>query len=404
MTANFSSQSLAPTSSTERIADIDILRGFALFGIMVVNIFYFGVPNVYYSSYFGTFSGIWNTIIFHGVNFLFTAKFYPIFSFLFGYGFFIQYSKSTKKGIDTRSFFIRRLTILLLFGILHIFFIWEEDILSFYALFGLTLILLGNRPPKVILISAIVAYILFVFVDILIATHLVSQNYNPFDSLAAYTSFYRTASFWQIMWVRLNLYFEKLFTLPRLIHHFDRLAFFMVGLYAGKKNLIADIYARRNAWMRLWLAVSIVGIFLQMIWFRYESLETVLLISLSRIFTNLFLLAQVLTYIIGFLLLINTNGLKKRFEVLASPGRMALTNYLMHTTVFSLLFYSYGLGLYAKLGPVELMAITITLFTFQVIFSNIWLNYCNYGPLEWIWRSFTYKKLLPLIKSRAVVS
>ena len=388
-----------------RIVEIDIIRGFALFGILIVNLFYLGVPDAYYTGYFERFTGILNRLIVHSVNFLFTGKFYPIFSCLFGLAFFIQFSSARQKGINVHSFFFRRLTALLLFGVAHIVFVWEEDILLFYALFGFALIFLADRSPRVIIITAGMAYMLFVLVEIPDSAHLGIQKYNPFHSLEEYIFFYTHASYWEILQVRLSLYADKIFQPARFIHHFDRLAFFLIGLYAGKKHLVDDISARRRHWMHLWIVAFVFGILLQILWIeKLEDVVSVPLIPATRIIANLLLFAQICTYIVGVLLLLSVKRIKDLFQIFAYPGKMALTNYLMHTTLFSLLFYSYGLGLYGSLSPVQLIVISIGVFLFQVILSKTWLHYFSYGPLEWIWRSFTYKKFLPIKKHHGIYS
>jgi uncharacterized protein len=389
---------IVPTDKTERIVDIDILRGLALFGILVVNIFYFCAPDAFYTRYFRSFTSSWDDDIFHIVNFLFTGKFYPVFSFLFGLGFFIQFSKLRQREMNARPFFIRRLTILLLFGVMHVLFVWEEDILLFYALFGFVLIFLIDKSPRVILVAAAIAYALPVCFETLnIAFHFIPQKYTPFSSLAGYIAFYTTATYWQILQVRLALYAGKLFTLGGFVHHLDRLAFFLFGLYAGKKELIADLRARKNHWMRLWIWAFIFGIVFQALWIEaYERWGTLLLLPISRVIASLFLLAHIFTYIVGVLLLLKIKIFNRLIGAIAYPGRMALTNYLMGTITFSLMFYSYGFGLYAGLSPVQLIAIVIMFYSFQVVFSNIWLRYFRYGPLEWVWRSFTYRKILPI--------
>jgi uncharacterized protein len=391
--------SIVPTSTTERIIDIDILRGFALFGILVVNILYFCAPDAFYTYYFEKFPSLLNDGIFHAVNFLFSGRFYPVFSFLFGLGFFIQFSKLKQKGVEARGFFIRRLSILLLFGVMHILFVWEEDILLFYALFGFVLIYLADKTPKLVLIAAILTYILPVcFAALNAAFHFAPPKYSPFDTLESYILFYTTASYWQILQVRLALYADKLFTIGGFIHHFDRLAFFLFGLYAGKAGLMTNLSVRISRWARLWVAAFIFGIIGQALWITVSATKGLSQLPISMVMTGFFILAQVFTYIVGVLLVLKIANLKKIFGVFAFPGRMALTNYLMGTTTFSLLFNSYGLGLYGHLGPAQLMGIAILFFAFQVIVSNIWLRYCSYGPLEWLWRCATYRKIFPLLR------
>jgi uncharacterized protein len=125
---------ILPSQATDRIQDIDILRGFALFGVVLVNVFYFNIPSAYFDSYYSKFSDPVNEIIFHGLNWFFSGKFYPIFSFLFGLGFAIQFMRSHQKAVNPYRFLVRRLTILLIFGLAHIVLVWEEDILFMQSL------------------------------------------------------------------------------------------------------------------------------------------------------------------------------------------------------------------------------------------------------------------------------
>lgn len=396
--------SIGPTGATERIIDIDILRGLALFGILVVNIHFFCAPDAFYANYFEKFSSRLDDSIFHAVNFLFSGKFYPVFSFLFGLGFFIQLSKFKQKGVNARVFFVRRLTMLLLFGVAHILFVWEEDILFFYALFGFALIYLAEKPPQQVLVAAGLTYFFPVgFTMLNTAFRFAPPKYSPFDTLESYVLFYTTADYWQILQVRLALYADKLFTIAGLIHHLDRLAFFLFGCYAGATDWVANLSAQRIQWTRWWAAAFVFGIIGQALWIKAAVTKDLspFSLSISTLLNSFFILAQVFVYIVGILLILKIASLKKILCIFAFPGRMALTNYLMGTTAFSLCFNSYGLGLYGQLGSAQLMGMAILFFTMQVIVSNIWLRYYRYGPLEWLWRCATYGKFLPLSKLAA---
>ena len=395
---------IAPSKSTDRILDIDILRGFALLGVILVNIFYFHVPAEHFSSYYEQFSDLLNKGALYVVNWFFTGKFYPIFSFLFGLGFSIQFLKAKQKNTDPYTFLARRLAILMLFGLAHIIFVWEEDILFIYALFGFVLLALIKFPPSFILVAALLLYFASPVFDIVSQfLQLNSDASGPFNSVEAYTEFYVNASYWQILRERIAIYVRKYDQPGEIISLLNRLAFFLMGLYAGKKNYIATFGEQSGYWFRM-LLISIgvfsVGFLLDKLWLK--DLDTArspaLLLSIEEIVNSISNLFQVFVYIIGFLLLLTVPRIRSLLLPLANIGRTALTVYLTHTIVFSLLFYSFGLKLYASLAPAQLLVIALCLFLADVLLSILWLKYFQYGPLEWIWRSLTYGKRLPLRK------
>lgn len=397
----------APSKSTDRILDIDILRGFALFGVILVNIFYFQVPAAYFSTYYEQFSDSLNREVYEMVNWFFTGKFYPIFSFLFGLGFSIQFLSARRKDINPYTFLARRLTFLLLFGLAHIIFVWEEDILLIYALFGFVLLMLIESSPRFILGAAVLLYFASPVYHIIDHFFRIQPD-TPvsFDLINAYKEFYVTASYWQILQERLSIYVQKYNQPEELISMLNRLAFFLMGLYAGKKNYIATFRERSGEWLRFLIISFIIfsiGFLADKVWLK--DLETApnsaLLLSMEEIVNSISGLFQVLVYIVGFLLLLRLDRIRPLLVPLASIGRTALTVYLTHTIVFSFLFYSFGLKLYASLTPFHLLVTATVLFVVDVLISVLWLKYFHYGPLEWIWRSLTYHKLLPLRKSPA---
>ena len=395
---------IIPSKSTDRILDIDILRGFALFGVILVNIFYFQVPAAYFSTYYEQFSDLWNRSVVDILNWFFTGKFYPIFSFLFGLGFSIQFLSAKQKVTNPYIFLARRLVILLLFGLAHIIFVWEEDILFIYAIFGFVLLMLIEQSPKFILAAAMILYFASPIFDIL------NNFFNgaiddpaAFNSISTYTTFYVNASYWQILQERVKIYVQNYNQPGEIISLLNRLAFFLMGLYSGKKNYITTFRDQPRYWFQM-LLISIgvfsVGFLIDKVWLKdlNTASSPTLILSLEEMINSISNLFQVLVYIIGFLLLLTVNRIRPFLLPLANIGRTALTVYLTHTIVFSFLFYSFGLKLYASLVPTQLLVIALALFFVDVILSILWLKYFQYGPLEWVWRSLTYNKLLPLRK------
>ena len=394
---------IVPSKSPDRVLDIDILRGFALFGVILVNIFYFQVPAVYFSAYYEQFSDLWSRIVVYILNWFFTGKFYPIFSFLFGLGFSIQFLNARKKGTNPYTFLARRLAILMLFGLVHIIFVWEEDILFIYAIFGFVLLMLIDQSPRFILAAALILYFASPVFDIL------SNFFNgsvddpdAFNSISAYTDFYVNASYWQILQERVKIYVQNYNQPGEILSLLNRLAFFLMGLYAGKKNYITTFREQSSYWFQMLLlsiGVFSVGFLIDKLWLKnLYTANSPILLSLEEIVNSISNLFQVFVYMIGFLLLLTVSRLRPLLLPLANIGRTALTVYLTHTIVFSFLFYSFGLKLYASLTPIQLLVIAIVLFFVDVILSILWLKYFQYGPLEWVWRSLTYNKVLPLRK------
>jgi len=395
---------ILPSQATDRIQDIDILRGLALFGVMLVNIFYFNIPDAYFSTYYDQFTDPVNAIIFHGLNWFFSGKFYPIFSFLFGLGFAIQFMRSQQKGINPYMFLGRRLTILLIFGMAHIVLVWEEDILFIYAVFGFILLALTGRSSKFIFGTAIFLYLVPIAFKVAgHFAHIGDAAQESSSSLDALVRFYTTASYGQILQRRIAFYIQKFSQLKILISQLDRLAFFLFGLYVGRKNYLATFAKDAGFWFKVMLTSFFIfgsGFLVDKIWLK--DLETLkdptFLLALDEIVGDISNLFQIFVYIIGFLLILTIPKWRRFFGPLAGIGRMALTVYLAHTSFFAFLFYSFGFRLYGSLAPNQLFLITIGFFSICVLLSLFWLNLFHYGPVEWVWRSFTYGEALPFRK------
>jgi uncharacterized protein len=395
---------IVPSKSSDRIPDIDILRGFALLGVILVNVFYFHVPAAYFSEYYEQFTDPLNENLFRMVSWFFTGKFYPIFSFLFGLGFSIQFLNARQKNGNPYTFLARRLAILMLFGLAHIIFVWEEDILFIYAIFGFVLLLMVDYSPGFILGAALFLYFASPALDIINNFFKFgSEGSASFNSISAYKDFYVNASYWQILQERVSIYLQK-YSQPReVISLLNRLSFFLLGLYAGKKNYIATFKAQSRYWFKIFLVFTVVfsiGFVVDKLWLKdlNTAPNPALLLSVEEMVNSISNLFQVFVYMIGFLLLLTVNRIRPFLLPLANIGRTALTVYLTHTIIFSFLFYSFGLKLYGSLMPVQLLIIAILLFFVDVVLSILWLKYFQYGPLEWIWRSLTYNKILPLRK------
>ncbi len=401
----------APVEKSKRIAVIDVLRGFAIFGILMVNIHLMYKPMLSTLLRSEIESTALNTALEAVVRFFFEGKFYLIFSFLFGYGFWIFMNKSVEGGKSIVLVFCRRLFFLLLFGIGHVVFLWAGDILVFYALFGFMLLLFRKSSNKKVIIWSIV----FMVIPTILAALAVlftwmgnqvpevremiaqsaEQNTLRFRSLyqeavAAYSS----GSFSEIISSRLMEYKALL---PSIMFFYPIVvAAFLIGMLFARKRLLKDYMANKKFFVKsFWWGLSI-GV-------PSNILLVVAVSNNNYQHPDIWMLLNVVMMLVGGLslgmfyvstiVLLFIKGKGAILEnVFAPVGRMALTNYLSHSLISAFLFHSYGLGLYAKIEVWQGVLIAVAIFTGQIYFSRWWLKHYLFGPLEWLWRSLTYLK------------
>lgn len=407
---NENSKIFSPVKESERILLLDFLRGFAVLGILLVNIEYFANPMqiiIIPPTITNTLDNIATMLI----RFLAEGKFYSIFSFLFGYGFSIMMFRAEKFNISISKIFTRRLLFLLIFGLMHILLFWIGDILTIYALVGFFLLLFKNKKPKTLIVWIIILLILpFLFTALgLIAIELgkmfppaanaIEKSYKEqeeaykLDILQAY-NIYANGNFSEIFYQRLSdikfLASATFAIIPGI------LAMFLTGFYFGKRKIFQEFEINLLLLRKICFLGLILGVAGNLIY-------TLNIHSISRIYLTPKLLLAVfgqtigfpalsLFYITGFGLLFYKNPYNKIINLLAPVGKLALTNYLMHSIIFTTVFYGYGLGLYGKVGKSLGILMGITMFIFQILFSNYYIKKFRYGPFEWLWRIGTYFK------------
>ena len=416
-----SGPSTGPVALSERIQDIDVLRGFALLGILLVNMHLFSFPVqelLIGSEEEGPFidrAAAWAIQIFA------ESKFYPIFSFLFGLGFALQIQRAEARGTPFVPFYLRRLAILLLIGAAHAVFIWVGDILVLYALLGAILLLFfRKRSPRTLLIWAGVFLAVAVLLPVGLSGLALLAKLTPAGASALSTNFaeseaglraeaaeaalvYATGTFAEVTLQRLSdlrlIYGVAIFLA------FNALAMFLLGLYAGRRGIFQNIAAHTPLLKRLfWWGLALgAGSNIAYTVFNGGS-EFALPTSLDVLADGVRALgapALALGYMAGLTLLMQNNAWRARLSPLAAVGRMALTNYLLQSVVATTLFYGYGFGLFGQVGPALGVLVTLAIFTAQIPLSVWWLDRFQYGPVEWLWRTLTYLRWQPLRQARA---
>ena len=386
-----------PTAPGERIEIVDILRGVALFGILLVNMGAFGWP---------LFMGVreWDRLPDRltdwVIRFLAQGKFYPLFAFLFGFGMAVQMARAEARGARFLPLYTRRLVVLLLIGAGHALLLWAGDILVPYALLGFILILFRRRSGKAVIAWAAIGLLVAVVVN---AVFIIRGDGPANEGLlrlldARAIRVYAHGTFADIFSQRL-LDLAILYVLaPLSFPHF--FVMFLLGLYAGRRGFFRDPEAARTIARRAlpWvLGLGLLGNLIFVVageWAR-RSESDVADIAAS---TSILVAGPVLSaaYVAMIILLVQNKVWRGRLLPLAALGRMALTNYLLQSLICTTIFYSYGLGLFGTVGPARGALLTIAIYAVQVPLSIWWLRRFRFGPVEWLWRSLTYRGVQPM--------
>lgn len=398
--------------SGERIKVIDALRGFALFGILYAHIIFWyaagALPENIYRDNLNIASGI--AVTFYFVFIL--AKFFSIFSFLFGLSFYIQMKSLMKRNDNFILRFGWRLAILGVIGLIH-HAIWRGDILSIDVPLGFLLILARNLSDRAILMIGAILILniptkMYEMVFLYLNGKMPFTNPNLQQDSAHYYDIIKGGSFVDVVVDNINAWPEKIdyqLSSGRLIITFG---FFLLGMFVGRmqwfekldeiKPLIKKIWKKTGFILLALIAISIVlgglniGLGLNLeknLWVTWAS----------GFLVNLFNASATLFYITGFTLLMFREKWNRFLMPLENIGKMALTSYLTQTLFGLLLFYSFGFGLFTLTSPAVNALICIGIFSAQIVFSRWWLRRFYYGPVEWVWRSATFLKPQKMIRA-----
>ncbi|HHT7190036.1 TPA: DUF418 domain-containing protein, partial [Bacillus cereus] len=322
---------------------------------------------------------------------------YTIFSFLFGLGFYIFMSRAEAKTDRPKILFVRRLLILLLFGFLHYVLLWDGDILHTYAITGFFLFLFYKSQPRTILIWSIV---LLSFMQLFTLLGSLLMLLVPVDELGLSTAIMPLDNWGLQITDRFHAFYSEAIS-GSLIMLPETLGLFLLGLYAGKKDIFRrakELDSKLKKWQIIMFLLTLPMWFIMVYFFIKNqpytplSLMGVTMISGKTLF---------IFYIVTLMRLLQ----KEKWQNLLRPfqyvGRMALTNYISHTIVTLLVF-----GLLFKndyLAPLWVGPLfCISFYTLQIFISHWWLTHYQYGPLEYVWRLGTYGKMMPLKKKSKV--
>lgn len=389
----------------ERLALIDALRGIALFGVLLVNMLGFaGFENSLTAAQVEalTASRI-EKLLSYGIELLVYAKAIGIFTFLFGVGFALQMrSLEKRETVDPHGLYVRRLVGLLAMGMVHWWFLWSGEILHIYAVGGMLLMLVSRWQTGTLLAVGLLAAVLgrplvgqglallttgnpsgVVFDDAIFAERFEVYMHGSLADILV-------LQFWQdcVPQITTGVWAAA------VVHALGR---FMVGAAILRRGYLENAGDYRRGYVLVAVAGLLVGAFAQRDWLLREALaghgwitDPAWLRMIGHIANSVGVTALTAAYIALFVLAWQWGMSRRLLTPFVPIGRMALTNYLIQTPVGYYLFCGFGLGWMGKVGPAGCLAISVLLFASQMVVSAWWLKRFRMGPMEWLWRWWTY--------------
>jgi len=402
-----------PTAPKDRILSLDVLRGFALLGILVINIWVFALPSVVLTNptLYGDFSGL-NYAAWFVSHVFFEQKFITLFTLLFGAGVVLFMESKQQNGQPARRLHFRRGFWLLVIGMAHAYLLWHGDILVAYALCGFVVVFLYSWRPRRLFIVGLVMFSIPSLLYLLggvgylladaatqaeIETNVLAGFGVEQGGLDAEIAAYQGSWLEQIEY-RLPIVIG-LQTVGFLLETFWFSAGLMlIGMALYKWGVLSN--QRSTAfYRRLFVGAGAVGLTLVLsgVWYReVVGWETTQLLLLARQFNYWGAPLLALAYVAGIMLLCRAAADGYIATGLSAVGKTAFSNYLLQTVVATTLFYGHGLGLFGTLERIELLAVVVLIWAVQIPLSVAWVNRYRFGPIEWLWRTLTYGERQPL--------
>ena len=380
-------QAALPVAQSERAACLDSLRGLALFGVLCVNL-----VTQFRVSLFEQFlpqpaaTSLANRVVASAIRFGLESKSFILFSLLFGVGLEIQRQRCRARGLPFARYLARRLGVLLAVGLVHLFLIWNGDILTLYALTGLMAAPLLALPARALFPLALGFFVLYVLP--LPHTSPFTDGATLLAHVQAARQVYAHGTFLEVLAFRVHevrpISALLLGSVPRT------LGLFLLGACAFRRGLAAPGRSRLLlALLAAWglLAGALVPISAPWALLRFRG-----------VVSDWGAISLALGYAAALMLAFESKKGARLLSVFAPVGQLAFTNYLAQSVLLSVLFYGWGFGLFGRLSEPQGVGLALLLFAAQAAFSTWWLRSYRFGPLEWLWRSFTYGSLLPLAR------
>lgn len=452
---------MEPVREPERIHALDVLRGFAIFGIFMVNIAFFSMPLAKLIDPSLLADATAGDQVAHAVmRTLFEYKFVSLFSMLFGIGLIVQMQRAEKRNRPFVGLYLRRIFILMVLGLAHAFLLWYGDILFIYSLVALIAMWCRRLAPRVMLALSAGALAMSVLaiagvtvisvvqqqrateatqdqtsepievtessdddVENVVVEETMDQapQAEPADPWARYQAVLE-ANGWQPgdpAWIELDVMaYKEGPMMITLVHRtmtflimlvilaitgfgFRVLGMFLLGMALMKLDFFS---AQRRRWhwafCILGLTIGLAGEFFLVWSYHHSNYQVGWLQGGAEVFHNISSLALCLGYVGTITLIVRSGVLKWLTYAFSCVGRTALTNYLLQTIVATYIMYWWGLGLFNDVSRPQQLAMVVGIYAAQLVLSVIYLRVFRIGPFEWLWRSLTYLKFQPILRQK----
>jgi len=402
---------ISPISSSERIISLDILRGFAIMGILIMNIQSFSIVGAAYlnPTAYGDFTGInkWTWLLSHVFA---DNKFMTIFSMLFGAGIVLMSNKIEEAGLKPAVLHYRRMFWLLVIGLVHSYLFWFGDILTAYAMCGLIVFLFRKLKAGWLfffgLLTLSVGVGLYLFFGMTIE-YWPKENLDmslgfwapPAEDITAELNAYQ-GSFRDVFQERFStsVFMQTMVFLINISWHAGGLM--LIGMALYKWGILSGAKSKKFYTAGLIVGMGI-GFSLVLYGIKQNfdhnwSFEYSMYIGSQFNYIGSIFIS--FAYISLIMLVLRSGILKWCQGTLSIIGRTALSNYLLQTLICTTIFYGYGFGIYGKIERWQMIPIVILVWLLQILLTRLWMRKYRFGPVEWIWRSLTYWKIQPIKK------
>lgn len=401
-------ESLRPTRRRERIPSLDLLRGFALLGILIINIQVFSMISAAYlnPTAYGDLGGVngWVYVLSHVLA---DQKFMTLFTILYGAGIVLMTSRAEARGASSSTVHYRRTFILLVIGLLHAYLLWAGDVLVSYALCALVVFPFRKLSPRTLLTlglgSVLLTSAIFLFTGL-------SLGYIPPDAITEMTDNWKPSA--ELVQEEVAAYRSG--WLEQMEERVDTALFLqtkgfllwglwrigglmLVGMALFKWGVLAAARSSRfyvslaAAGLTLGWALASYGLVRNFA--RNWSLDCQFVGSQYNYWGSILVSLGYLSLV----MLICKSDLGGRLlQSISAVGRTALSNYLLQSVLCTTLFYGHGLGLFGSVERKGQVAVVLMVWVVQLVASYWWVKRFRYGPMEWMWRSLTYGQLQPI--------
>ena len=399
---------------SKRIHVLDSLRGFSLLGVIIIHMIQsFGIQNPSHEITIFNYKILDESANWFAYNIV-MGRFINIFAFLFGLSFYIQLSNSKTKNQNFRNLFLRRMLFLFILGLfVHSF--YNVEILSIYALFGMILYFLRNFSN----FSLLLISIFFLIggpriVQTFNHNSFIEENVEIFNNYNSNQAHITDPS---ILNSVINNYEQRLngkinYQFGMFGRGYLTLSIFILGFIIGRLKIFENLGSYKKEYFKLFIYSILSFIFLTvLINVLPESNSRILFfpqnnyigsyVLLIKAFEDLLLLLSSTFILIGFIILYNNEKFKVYLDYLSPYGKTALTNYTLQGVFGAIIFYPWAFGgIFSLWGDFSIVILGILIYFIQMILSKYHLSKFRYGPLEWLWRCFTYLSIQPNSKTK----